>query len=100
MDNLSKGNDTLLRTVANKAVGDEIITEEEFGFIFTLVSKYRSEIDRKVKQLDVLKGQILQLQSNERIIIDLISNLTKAAERSKAREEAVDRLKNNDEVSD
>ena len=93
---LLRKQDTLLRTIADKAKDDDIITTEEYGFIFTLVEKYRSEIDRKIKQMDILRGQILQLQANEKIIVDLISNLIKAAERSKAREESIERLKSHE----
>ena len=89
---LDRSGDTILRKVADKAIDDEIITDEEYGFVFTLVKKYRSEIERKIKQMDVLRGQILQLQSNEKIIIDLINNLIRAAERAKAREEAIENI--------
>ena len=90
---MSRQEDTILRTVANKALKAEIMTEEEDGFITALIKKYRMEIESKLKQADILRGQIIQLQQNEKMIVDLLDNLVKAAERSKARDEAVERVR-------
>lgn len=99
MENInSKVDDRKLREISEKAITEEVITKEEYGFIFSLVKKYRAEAERKLKQIDVLKGQVMQLQLNERIIIDLLNNLVRAAERAKAREETLSKLKSNLDV--
>lgn len=82
-----------LRSVINKATSDKIITREEAGFVVTLAEKFRSEIDRKIKHLHMLQGEIAQLQSNEMIIIQLVESMVGAAVRDKARKETLAKLK-------
>jgi hypothetical protein len=40
-----------------------------------------------------MQGEIAQLRANEQIIMDLIENMIKAAERDKARQETHDRIR-------
>jgi len=82
-----------LRSVVSNAEDREIITREEAGFVVSLVDRYRMDIEKKIKQLHVLQGEILQLKNNETIIIDLIENMVAAAERDLARQETMTRLK-------
>lgn len=82
-----------LRQVVGKATADEIITQEEAGFVITLVERFRADIEKKVKDLHILEGQIAQLKLNEQIIIQLIENMVAAAERDLARQETMKKLK-------
>jgi hypothetical protein len=82
-----------LRQVVNRAKLEDIITQEEAGFVITLVERFRSDIDKKIKDLHVLEGQIAQLRINEQIIIQLIENMVAAAERDLARQETMEKLK-------
>ncbi len=43
--------------------------------------------------MNMLQGELSQLQANERVIVDLIDNMVKAAERDLARQETMDRIK-------
>jgi len=86
-----------LRQVIMTAEGKEVMTRDEAGFIINLVERFRGDIDKKIKQLHVLQGEINQLKTNEQIIINLIDSLIAAAERDAARQEAVDRIRGRDE---
>lgn len=89
-----------LRQVVMNAEDREIITKEEAGFVVSLVERFRSDIEKKIKQLHVLQGEISQLQTNEKIILDLIENMVAAAERDLARRETVEKLKQSREVQE
>jgi len=89
-----------LRNVVLNAEDREIITKEEVGFVVSLVERFRSDIEKKVKQLHVLQGEIAQLKTNEQIIMDLIENMVAAAERDLARQETMNKLKAAREVQD
>lgn len=89
-----------LRSVIMNAEDHEVLTKEEAGFIVTLVERFRSDIERKVKQLHVLQGELAQLKINEQIIIELIQNMVSAAERDLARQETMTKLKAAREVQD
>ncbi len=82
-----------LRHVILKAQEDKIITKEEAGFVVTLVERFRNDIEKKVKELHTLQGEIGQLKSNEQIVIDIVQNLVKAAQRDVARQETAARLR-------
>jgi hypothetical protein len=81
-----------------KAEEDEIITKEEVGFIVTLTTRFRADIEKKVKLLHQLQGEIAQLKNNEQIIISVVENLVKAAERDQARRELSAKLRESREV--
>lgn len=98
MEGLERTDRNVLRQVITKAEESKTITKEESGFIITLVEKFRSEIERKIKQLHVLKGEINQLQSNEQVIISLISNMVAAEERNNARNETIGRIRGVDKI--
>lgn len=89
-----------LRHIVMNAEDREIIGKEEAGFIVSLVERFRNDIEKKVKQLHVLTGEIAQLKSNEQIIINLIENMVAAAERDIARRETMDKLKAAREVQE
>jgi len=87
-----------LRHAVINAEKREIITKEEAGFIISLVERFRLDIEKKVKQLHMLQGEIGQLKTNEQIIVNLIENMTAAAERDIARQETMARLKESREI--
>lgn len=89
-----------LRSVVMNAEDREVLTKEEAGFIVTLVERFRTDIERKIKQLHVLQGELAQLKINEQIIIELIQNMVSAAERDLARQETMTKLKAAREVQD
>lgn len=89
-----------LRQVVMNAEDREIITKEEAGFVVSLVERFRSDIEKKIKQLHVIQGEIAQLKSNELIILDLVENMVSAAERDLARQESVRKLKAAREVQE
>lgn len=82
-----------LRHTIMNAEQRKIITKEEVGFIVTLVERFRSDIEKKIKTLNILQGEISQLKINEQIILDLVSNMIAAAERDVARQETMVKLK-------
>lgn len=89
-----------LRSVVMNAEDREVITKEEAGFVVTLVERFRTDIEKKVKQLHALQGEISQLQANEQIIIELVQNMVAAAERDLARQETMSKLKAAREVQE
>ena len=82
-----------LRHIITSAEQKSVITKEEAGFIVVLVERFRTDIEKKIETLNVLRGEISQLKINEKIILDLINNMIAAAERDTARQETMDRLK-------
>jgi hypothetical protein len=89
-----------LRKVIMDAGNKDVITREEVGFVVSLVEKFRLDIEKKVKQLHLLEGEIAQLKKNEQIIIDLIQHMMAAAERDFARQETTKKLKAAEELQD
>jgi len=89
-----------LRSVVMNAEDRQIMTKEEAGFVVSLVERFRNDIEKKIKQLHVLQGEISQLKTNETIIIELITNMVSAAERDIARRETQAKLKAAREVKD
>jgi hypothetical protein len=85
-----------LRQVMAKAEQNNVVTKEEAGFVITLVNRFRADIDKKIKQLHMLEGQISQLKTNEQIIINLIENMIAAAERAQARQDTIDKIRGTD----
>ena len=70
-----------------------VISKEEVGFIVTLVERFRNDIENKSRKLHSLQGEISQLRINEKVIMDLVSNMVSAAERDVARQETMAKLK-------
>ena len=87
-----------LRSVVINAQNKEAITREEAGFVIMLIERFRADIDKKIKEMHVMQGQINQLKNNEQVIIQLIENITAAAERDLARRETMSKLKDAREV--
>lgn len=96
MDDLDRSSRNMLRSVVIKAEEEKVITQEEAGLVITLTEKFRSDIERKIKQMHVLQGEINQLKSNESSIISLINNMIAAQERNKARSETIERIRSID----
>lgn len=89
-----------LRSVVMNAEEREIMTKEEAGFVVSLVERFRNDIEKKIKQLHVLQGEISQLKTNEMIIVELIENMVSAAERDIARQETMNKLRAAREVQE
>jgi len=92
-----------LRSIIDKADDKEILSKSEIGFIIQLVGKFRADIEKKVKLSQIIQGEISQLKANEKIIIDLISNIIASAERDEARQKTMEAIRsgnNEDEVDD
>lgn len=89
-----------LRQVVLSAEDRELITKEEVGFVVALAERFRNDIEKKVKQLHVLQGEIAQLKVNEQIIVEIIENMVAAAERDLARQETMNKLKAAREVQE
>ncbi len=82
-----------LRSIIDKADDKEVLSKSEIGFIIQLVEKFRSDIEKKVKLSQIIQGEISQLKANEKIIIDLISNIIAAAERDEARQKTMEAIR-------
>jgi len=82
-----------LRQTILDAEKRNVITQQEVGFIVTLVERFRSDIENKSRKLHSLQGEISQLRINEKVIMDLVSNMVSAAERDVARQETMAKLK-------
>lgn len=89
-----------IRGAIQKARQDELLGQSEAGFIITLVERFRLDIEKKIKVLHQLQGEINQLRNNEKIIVNLIENIVSAAERDKARQETFDKIREIKENSD
>jgi len=89
-----------LRSVVMSAEDRKVISKEEVGFIVALVERFRGDIEKKIKQLNILQGEISQLKINEQVIIDLVENMIAAAERDLARQETMRKLKEAHEIQD
>jgi hypothetical protein len=95
-----RGQRNKLRSVVMNAEDRKVMTKEEAGFVVSLVERFRTDIEKKVKQLHILQGEIAQLKINEQIIVELIENMIAAAERDIARQETMRRLKEAREIQD
>lgn len=88
-----RGQRNKLRSVVMNAEDRKVMTREEAGFVVSLVERFRADVEKKVKQLNILQGEIAQLKINEQIIVELIENMIAAAERDIARQETMRKLK-------
>lgn len=93
MEGVNRQGRNTLRQAIMKAEEGKVISQSEGGFIVTLVERFRQEIEMKQRKIMVLQGELAQLQANEKIIIDMIENITAAAERDRARRETLAKLK-------
>jgi len=82
-----------LRNVVHKARQDMVITQEEAGFVITLIERFKKDIEKKERQLLTIQGEINQLRTNEQVIVQLIESMVAAAERDIARQETMKKLK-------
>jgi len=90
-DNREKRNK--LRRVVDKAAKNSMMGPEEAGFIITLTERFRVDIEKKIRQLHMLQGEIAQLKSNEQIIINLVEQMLAAADRDKARQDTYNKIR-------
>ena len=82
-----------LRIMIDKADDKDILSKSEIGFIIQLVEKFRADIEKKVRLSQIIQGEINQLKANEKIIIDLISNIIAAAERDEVRQTTMEAIR-------
>ena len=82
-----------LRNVVQKAQRDMVMTQEEAGFVITLMERFKKDVDKKERQLLTIQGEINQLRTNEQVIVQLIESMVSAAERDIARQETMKKLK-------
>jgi len=87
----------MLRSIIDKAEDKSILSKSEIGFIIQLVEKFRVDIEKKIKLSQIIQGEINQLKANEKIIIDLISNIIAASERDEARQATMDAIRSTDD---
>jgi hypothetical protein len=84
---------TNFRNAIDSALDDEVISQEEAGFIVTLASRFREDIERKSRAMLALQGEIAQLKANEKVILDIVSNMVAAQKRAEDRERTMRELK-------
>lgn len=89
-----------LRQVVIKAQKEKVMTQDEAGFVITLIERFRKDVDKKERQLLTTQGEINQLKLNEQIIVQLIESMVSAAERDLARQETMKKLKEAREVEE
>ncbi len=82
-----------LRQVIMAAEKKKVVSQEEIGFIVTLVERFRVDLDTKMRQMSILQGEIAQLKYNEQVIMTLIENMISAAERALERQEKFDKIR-------
>lgn len=83
------------RKAIDNALDNEVISQEEAGFIVTLASRFREDIERKSRAMIALQGEIAQLKANEKIMIDIIQNMVAAQQRAQERDKTMRELKEN-----
>lgn len=94
-----------LRKVMMKAEEEKLMSRSEAGFVVTLIERFRQEVEKKQRQLSLLQGELGQLRANEKIIVDLVDNIIRAAERDRARQNTMAKLRgivieDNDDMTD
>jgi len=93
VDTPNRAEDSKLRSILFKAEEKKLVSKEEIGFITALVNRYRSDMERKVKQLYTIQGEIAQLKNNELMIVNMLENVIAAADRDEARQETMKRIR-------
>jgi len=82
-----------LRSVVLKAESNKLISKDEVNLVVMLVERFRTEAEKKMRQLYTLQGEVAQLRTNEQVVINLIENIIAAAERDVARQETFSQIK-------
>jgi hypothetical protein len=80
-----------LRGIISEAEGNGVITEDEKGFVITLAERFREDIAKKMKELTIIQGEIIQLKNNEKIITDLIRGFILADKRRREMEKTIEK---------
>lgn len=61
----------MFRKVIDKAMDEDVITEEEAVFVVKLVERFRKNIESRVRQIYSLKGEIELLKNNETDLVEI-----------------------------
>jgi deoxyribodipyrimidine photolyase len=93
VDTPNRAEDSKLRSILFRAEEKKLVSKEEIGFITALVNRYRSDLERKVKQLYTIQGEMAQLKNNELMIVNMLENVIAAADRDEARQETMKRIR-------
>ncbi len=70
-----------------------LVNPEEFGFINSLIKRFKADISKKEKLVHQTMGEINQLKINLEIIREMALNLIAAQERAEARIETAAKLR-------
>lgn len=82
-----------LRSVMDDAQERGILKPEEFGFVQSLIKRFKTDITKKEKLVQVTLGEINQLKTNLQVIVEMVNNLIAAEERAEARRETARKLR-------
>lgn len=70
-----------------------LVSTEEFGFITSLINRFKSDITKKEKFVQQTMGEINQLRINLKVIQEMALNMIAAQERAEARTETAKKLR-------
>jgi len=77
--------------VAETRKDGSLVGSDRIAALFS--NKFTDELDKKKVHMDMLRGELAQLRSNEAAIVGLVENLIKAKERDIARQETAAKLR-------
>ena len=69
----------MFRGIVDKALVEDVITEQEALFSLKLADRFRSSIEKTIKKLYSLQGEIARLKENEGDIFGVAEDLVSAA---------------------
>jgi len=69
----------IFRGIVDKALVEDVITEQEALFSLKLAERFRSSIEKTIKKLYSLQGEIARLKENEDDIFGVAEDLVSAA---------------------
>ena len=67
-----------LKQIVNNAVTKQALTKESAEVLIALADEFNEDIAKKSYAMIVLKGEVLQLKSNEQKIIELVNKIIAA----------------------
>ena len=76
-----------------------VVGNEEFGFVNSLIKRFKADISRKEKIVNQTLGEINQLRLNLDIIKEMAINMIAAQDRAEARIETAAKLREDREQS-
>ena len=77
----------------NEAKEQGLVSSDEFGFINSLINRFKSDIAKKERLVQQTLGEINQLKINLQIIKEMAVNIIAAEQRAKARRETAMKLR-------